>query len=51
MNYNVLLSSYFYLQDNNNYLLFNLIFNKIQIKKKTILIEALFFTSNETLPL
>jgi hypothetical protein len=48
--YNVFLSFYPYLQDNDNYSLLNLILNQIQIsKKKMSLIKTLFLTSDETL--
>ena len=50
--YNVLLSFYLYLQDNDNYLLLNLIFNQIQTSKKRMsLIETLFLTCDGTLAL
>jgi hypothetical protein len=50
--YNVLLPFYPYLQDNDNYLLSNLILNQIQTSKKRIsLIETLFSTRDETLAL
>jgi hypothetical protein len=50
--YNVLLSFYPYLQDNDNYPLSNLILNQIQTSKKRIsLIETLFSTRDETLAL
>jgi len=50
--YNVLLSFYVYLQDNDNYSLSNLILNQIQNSKKRMsLIETLFLTRDETLAL
>jgi CTP:phosphocholine cytidylyltransferase-like protein len=56
--YNVLLSFYhylqdnLYLQDNDSYLLSNLILNQIQTSKKRIsLIETLFLTHEGTLAL
>jgi hypothetical protein len=50
--YNVLLSFYAYLQDNDSYSLSNLILNQIQNSKKRMsLIETLFLTRDETLAL
>jgi hypothetical protein len=50
--YNVLLSFYTYLQDNDSYSLSNLILNQIQNSKKRMsLIETLFLTRDETLAL
>jgi len=50
--YNVLLSFYPYLQDNDSYSLSNLIFNQIQTSKKRMsLIETLFLTREGTLTL
>jgi hypothetical protein len=50
--YNVLLSFYHYLQDNDNYSLLNLILNKIRTSKKRMsLIMTLFLTHDEILAL
>jgi len=50
--YNVVLSFYAYLQDNDSYSLSNLILNQIQNSKKRMsLIETLFLTRDETLAL
>jgi len=50
--YNVLLSLYLYLQDNDSYLLSNLILNQIQTSKERMnLVETLFLTRDGTLAL